>query len=442
MTFIHDMENVATGNLTSEDLTNTAIRIRRKDMGDKVGTTPSARISLTARTETRPRFGKPRRPLTGKYRAQNPILVLALRLLDLLGKFHARRASPLPTNRPIRILVANWAHLGDVVAMLPMLKHLEQDPRIGEIGILVGSWSQCVVSELPFIQRIHCLDHFLLDRGPRSRIGKIYRYFLQQKRVIREIKDSHYDASVDLFTVFPPTHRLLWKARIPTRIGFECTGLGSYLTHPFKWVAGDEYILAKQLRLLEPIFGSDTPRCLAPTYPNFVRSDVRRCGLTPDRKYVVVHIGSGDYRSWPLRSWIELGRALKERGADIVLTGAKGVEAKLAGEVAEKIKAQCVAGMLSWNEFVTVVSNAATLISVDTVTGHIAACFGIPSIILLSGRWGTTFFRPNSSKAVTLTYPVGCSPCYRSTGCASMACVRMTSVQDVLRVFDDIAIGH
>ena len=52
-----------------------------------------------------------------------------------------------------------------------------------------------------------------------------------------------------------------------------------------------------------------------------------------------------------------------------------------------------MAGMLTWNEFVSAVANAAALISVDTVTGHLAACFRTPSIILLSGRWGAKFFR-------------------------------------------------
>jgi ADP-heptose:LPS heptosyltransferase len=396
------------------------------------------RAAEYGRAGSLPRYGKPLPELTGKYRARNPVLVAALTVFDLLGRLHPKRSGLLPADRPIRLLVANWAHLGDVVAILPLLQYLARHPRIEKIGVLVGSWSQCIVSELPFLDKVHYLDHFLLDRGAGSRTEKMRRYFVRQSQVVREIRDSCYDVSIDLFGVFPPTHRLLWKAGIPNRIGFTCTGLGTYLTHPYDWPLDDEYILTKQLALLEPILGDETPTAFPAAYPDFVPTDLREHRLTPDRRYILMHIGVGDFRSWPLENWVELGRALQARGMDLVFTGARGVEAELAEDVAGKLKAQCVAGALSWNEFVTSVANAAAVISVDTVTGHLAACFGIPSIILLSGRWGSKFFRPNNTNALTLTHPVGCTPCYRSRGCAAMACVKLIPAVDVLAAFDQI----
>jgi ADP-heptose:LPS heptosyltransferase len=383
-----------------------------------------------------PSYGKPLREMTGQYRARNPALVAALTFLDLLGRFHPKRESELPSDRPIRILVANWAHLGDVVAILPLLQFLANHPCVGEIGVLIGSWSECIVSGLPFVDKIHCLDHFLLDRGAGSRAKKMRDYFVRQGKVVNEIRNSCYDVSIDLFSVFPSTHRLLWKAEIPMRIGFSSAGLGTYLTHPYRWPTDDEYILARQLKLLEPIFGNRTPKALPSTYPNFVPSSSPDKRLTPDRKYVLMHMGSGDFRSWPIANWLELGRKLQERGRDIVFTGAKGHEADIANAVARQLGAQSVAGTLSWNEFVTSVANAAAVISVDTVTGHLAACFSIPSIIFLSGRWGSVFFRPNNPKAVTLTFPVGCAPCWRSAGCESMACVKYIATDEVLSSFD------
>ena len=380
-----------------------------------------------------PRYGEPLRAMTGKYRARNPALVMALKFFDLLGKLHPKRGGQLPGDRPLRVLIANWAHLGDVVAMLPLLQFLADQSRIGEIGVLVGSWSRCVVSELPFIDKIHCLDHFLLDRAMGSRAEKIWNFFAHQSTVVNEIRDSFYDVSIDLFTVFPPTHRLLWKAGIPVRVGFSCAGLGSYLTHPVEWTTDDEYVLTKQLRLLRPIFGAETPKALSATYPGFVPSTLADSRLTPNRRYVLMHMGPGDYRSWPMSNWLALGRALKARGRDMVFTGAKGSEAAMASQVATELGAQCVAGMLTWSEFVTSVANAAVVISVDTVTGHLAA------ITLLSGRWGEKFFRPNSDNAVTLTHPVGCSPCHRSAGCAEMACVKNVSTEEILSVFDRIS---
>jgi ADP-heptose:LPS heptosyltransferase len=389
-------------------------------------------------TTSLPRYGKKRREMTGKYRARNPALVAALMFFDLLGLLHPRRKGRLPVDRPIRILICNWAHLGDVVAILPLLQFLSDHPRVGKIGVLVGSWSAAVVSDLTFIDKVHYLDHFLLDRTEKTKFEKMRTYFARQREVVREIRDYSYDASVDLFPVVPATHRLTWKAGVPVRIGFYSAGLGTYLTHPFGWARGDEHILTRQLRLLRPIFGTDTPETLPALYPGFVRSILADRSLTPDRRYVLMHMGVGDYRSWPLANWLELGRALKQRGRDVVFTGAKGRETEMAADVAKQIGAQSVAGRLSWNEFVNCVANAAVVISVDTVTGHLAACFGIPSIIVLSGRWGTRFFRPNNVNAITLTHPVGCAPCYRSTGCPAMACIQYISVAEVLSVFEEI----
>src|SRR5579862_4599084 len=224
----------------------------------------------TSPTASLPRYGKQRREMTGKYRARNPALVAALTFFDLVGSVHPRRAVDLPVDRPIRILICNWAHLGDVVAILPLLQLLSGHPRIGKIGLLVGSWSACVVSEIPFIDKVHYLDHFLLDRAEKTRFEKIRDYLARQRAVVGELRDYGYDASLDLFPVVPSTHRMTWKARIPVRIGFYSGGLGTYLTHAFRWPPGDEYILTKQLQLLRPILGTDTPVALPAAYPRFL----------------------------------------------------------------------------------------------------------------------------------------------------------------------------
>ena len=385
-------------------------------------------------------YGEPLRPMTGIYRTRNPALVAFLRLSDYLGRLRPKRKTELSPDRRIRILIANWAHLGDVIVTLPLLKYLAGHPRVESVSLLVGSWSRGIASSLPFIKKVHYLDHFFLDRGADSKLRKLSRYFFDQMRIVREIRDCHYDISVDLVSVFPATHRLLWKAEIPTRIGFSCTGYGAYLTHRIGWSTADEHVLAKLLRLFEPLFGDQTPSMLQAAYPDFIPSDLSGKRLPDDRNYVLMHMGSGDYRSWPTENWLELGRALQEQGRHIVFTGSKGTEADMAERIAKQLGAKSVAGALSWNEFVTCVANAAALISVDTVTGHLAACFATPSLILLSGRWGLNFFRPNSEKAITITYPVGCTPCYRSFGCETMACVRYITVADVLAKFNELQI--
>jgi ADP-heptose:LPS heptosyltransferase len=382
-------------------------------------------------------FGAPLPEMTGIYKARNPILVYALRLFDLVGRLHSRRHGDLPTNRPLRVLVANWGHLGDVVTILPLLEFLKSHPRVAKLGVLVGSWSKPVVEGIKDIDRVHVLDHWLMTRAKESRVRKFAAYRRRRRQVISEIMGEGYDLSVDLFATFPSTHRVMWQARIPARTGFASSGLGPYLTHPQQWDQKDEYILTKQLKLLDGLIGN-LPPALAPVYPDFHQAPSAVARLDGIDQFLVMHLGPGDIKAWVFERWVALGHALRERGWSLVLTGARGAEAENARVLADRLPVLNLAGALSWLEFATVISKAAAVISVDTVTGHLAACFDVPAIVLMTGRTCSQLWRPNRPNVRALMHRVACAPCHRSKGCEAMACVRMISVEDVLSSLDDL----
>jgi ADP-heptose:LPS heptosyltransferase len=389
-------------------------------------------------SEQGPRFfGKPLREMTGHYKARNPFLVAALRFFDGIARLHPRRKGSLPTDRPLRVLVANWGHLGDVVTILPLLQFLKAHSRVARLGVLIGSWSEPVVAGIDCVDRIHILDNWLMTRSQGSRFGKFFAYQARRRQVIADIKEEGYDFSIGLFSTFPSTHRIMWQADISVRTGFTSSGLGPYLTHPQRWEEKDEYILTKQLKLLEGFF-ADLPRTLRPVYPGFRTQNSALARLGDSERFLVMHIGSGDLRAWPREQWITLGLALAQRGWPMVLTGAMGAEAENARILADRLPVQNLAGELSWSEFVTVISKASAVISVDTVAGHLAACFNVPAVVLMTGRTPSLLWRPNRPNIRALMHPVGCAPCHRSRGCDAMACVRMIKVEDVLAKLDEL----
>ena len=75
-------------------------------------------------------FGEPLPEMTGPYRARNPRLVAMFRTLDLFGHILPKWRRALPTDRPLRVLVANWGHIGDVITVLPLLKFIEHHPNV------------------------------------------------------------------------------------------------------------------------------------------------------------------------------------------------------------------------------------------------------------------------------------------------------------------------
>ena len=378
------------------------------------------------------RFGKRRREMTGSYRARNPMLIGALIAADGIAKLLAKREKEEFGNRPLRILIANWGHLGDVVAILPLLKFLETHPRVQELGVLVGSWSRQVLESSDIAARIHVADHWALDRSNKSAFHKFKNYVARYPSLVNELSQCHYDMSIDTFSSFPSTHGITWSASIPRRVGFQSGGLGPCLTDPFEWIPDDRSMLSHQLELLEPLLGESHPKSLPASYPGFWSKARKHMSDVGTKPYIVIHMGPQDTRGWVPERWLSIAAALKDQGYDIVATGGPGKESEVARALRDKISFRDLTGRLSWGQFVATLANATAIVSVDSVTGHVAACFGVPTVILAAGRQRINLWRPNNSDAVMLTHPVACAPCHRTNGCAAMACVRRIESSDVL----------
>ena len=84
-----------------------------------------------------------------------------------------------------------------------------------------------------------------------------------------------------------------------------------------------------------------------------------------------------------------------------------------------------------WETFVSWIQGAKLLISVDSVAGHVAAAFQVPTVVLFCGMSSISEWRPQNPRAEVLMHPVPCAPCYLKKGCASMACIRRISVDAV-----------
>ena len=400
-------------------------------MGQGNGTVISA-VGTSQRNGSNTRFAKRRREMTGPYRARNPVLVGALFTADGIAKLLANREKEEFRDRPLRVLIANWGHLGDVVAILPLLKFLETHPRVQELGILIGSWSRQVLESSDIAARIHIADHWALDRSNQPAFRKFKKYVARYRSLVDELSECHYDMSIDTFSSFPSTHGITWRASIPRRVGFTSGGLGTCLTDPFDWFPRDQFMLDYQLKLLGPLLGERPPKSLPPSYPGFhsaLPKQLEQLGGTP---YIVVHMGPQDIRGWVPDRWVSLVAVLKDRGYEIVATGGPGRESEVARALGDKMPVRDLTGRLSWRHFVATVANATAVVTVNSVTGHLAACFGVPAVILTAGRQRIDLWRPQNTNAATLTHPVNCAPCHRTNGCGAMACVRLIETTDVL----------
>lgn len=371
-------------------------------------------------------------PLRGKYLVRNRLLYNLLRSVDAIL---ASRRTDVPVKAPRRLLLANLAHLGDVLHATGVLPALHRAFPGIEIGFLAGSWSRPVLDGHPRLCRVHWFDHAWLNRSEAGRTTRLLRHLRTRREALAGIRAAGYDVAIDLYPHFPNAGPLLHAAGVPVRIGHTSGGFGPLLTHPHDWSLSDRHVtdyhvdLLRALPLPEAIDGplpADLPAMHTP-----VPSD------SPGG-YIQLHPGSGNaIKDWPEASWRELAETLAMRGHPLVFTGNGAREQHLCGRLSAALPAcRDYSGRLSWPQFVAVVRGARVLIGVDSIAGHLAAALGTPCVVVSTGITGPTLWRPVGPSVRVLRHPVGCMPCWRSRGCTDMACVRQVSVAEVAAAID------
>ena len=379
-------------------------------------------------------------PLLGKYLIQNRAANLFIKITDavlaLCLSFPKRKFEI--SRSPRRILLANSAHMGDVLIMTSILPVLKEAFPDTEIGVLIGSWSLPIVKNLSEIERIHIVDHWKLNRANIPFRRKFQIFWKTRSAALKEIKATGYDVAIDLYCHFPNFIPLLWQARVPVRIGYTSGGFGPMLTHPRVWLNLDQHVSAYHSNLLQTLH-IDKSRCRELHYKLSSSNiepgvDVLEKTAADSSDYIVVHMGTGEAkREWPLSKWKVLSQELSEKGYSLVFTGIGTKEAENASKVSGGLLHSVnVCGKLSWDDFLSVIKKARLVICVESLAGHIAAAMDTDCVAIWSGMANHHHWRPLSASARVLLNPVPCAPCYRSRGCTTMDCVRDLQPQKVL----------
>lgn len=384
-------------------------------------------------------FATPRPEMRGRYLIRHPLKAAAISAIDatlaLVVSHNDRAASPIK-----RILVANWAHLGDVIISLGVLSALRRRYPEAMIGMLVGSWGRPAVAGTGLADHLHVVDHWRLDRSGRTKAEKRARYRETRAAALEEIVAIGYDVAIDLFPFFPPTHPLFRRAGIPVRVGFDSGGLGPLLTRPVAWRDDDRPMADRYRDLLDMI---EPARPYAPVE---LRPQGDPAGLAPQPEalvdahpYIVLHPGAGvSFKDWGVDRWDALIDQLSDTrpGFSLVLTGAGASEKALTQSLAQRHRNVIdMAGRVDWDGFVGIVARASLVVCPDTVTGHVAALFDTPVISLFTGTNKPGQWKPYSDQAHVIVQPVACAPCNRP-GCTVMACIRDTGVDEVMAAVD------
>jgi ADP-heptose:LPS heptosyltransferase len=251
---------------------------------------------------------------------------LLFRSLDaVLLALSALLRRPNPTCPVRRVLIANGAHLGDVVLSTAVLTVTKAAFPSARIGMVVGSWADSAVQKHPLLDWVHHLDHWRMYRAALPLKAKIAAWWRTRQLALSEIRTIKYDVAVDLYFYFPNSIALIWQAGIPHRIGYTSAGLGPLLTRglDIDMATNRSSIVELNLDLIRQIPGIGTLRTdLA--VPNIPRVAVKVETIVGTEDYTVLHIGSSSaLKDWPQSCWVVLARLMLAQGCRLVLTGTR-----------------------------------------------------------------------------------------------------------------------
>jgi ADP-heptose:LPS heptosyltransferase len=402
-------------------------------------------------TSRRPRAPQ-RSPLHGRYLVRNRLWRWWLRCADTILSLRRGHdaAVPLPA-MPTRILLCVGGHLGDAVLATAVVSDLQRALPGVAIGVASGTWNRAILEGHPKVQWFHGVDHWKLNRAMRSFPRRWLAHWRSRRVAVRQIGAIGYDLAIDLYPYYPNFAPVLAMAGVPRRVGYDSGGYGPLYTAPIPWepertVIDDHRALLREALPTVPVSvtfaGLELPRIPAET-PLRVREKLGATGLTP-RAYVVIHVGAGlSHKQWPVPHWTAIAGEIRARQVAVVLTGAGAAERRTADHIQQDVPTAINAvDRLSWDEFRWILANARVVLSADTVAAHVAAAEGIPSVAIVSGiepqgRWAVP-----SPDRILLTHQVPCAPCFRSTGCGEMLCVRGVAPAELLRVVEPYLTGN
>ncbi len=333
----------------------------------------------------------------------------------------------------ILVRAPNW--VGDVVMSTPGLRALRAARPDARISVQARAPHLELLAGSPDVDALLPLESY--HRGARA--------MLAEARRMRSA--TRYDLGICIPDSYSSA-LLMRMAGVARVCGFEGRGRGALLhtavVRPAQWrsggagrdlVARERFVLALLEAIGCPPQGEAlrlvvTPEERAALAAVLIASDLAAdtrpwVGLAPGAGY-------GPAKLWPAESFAAVGDALAEAGARVILIGAPA-ERGVAGAVAAAMRGPCVdlVGRLGLGASKALVSRLALLICNDAGARHIAAAFGVPSLVFF-GPTSVAKTDCNLEHVSVFERDEPCRPCYRRTCPIEHPCLRGIAPSQVI----------
>ena len=337
-----------------------------------------------------------------------------------------------------RILIVHTDRLGDVLLSTPVIKALRQKFPQAYISMMVSPYTKEVLEGNPALDEI-----ITFDKDAKNSQG--WWVTLKFAMGLRKKK-------FDLAIVLHPTNRmhlLTFLSGIPKRLGYN-RKLSFLLTDRIKHTKqyGQKHESEYALDLIrylgiDPI-DKNLFMPIKQESEKWVEALFNQVGIKDSDRLLVIHpTASCRSRIWPGERFAEVANKLAgQHGFKVIIvSGPKDIQK--ANEVVKNMRTPALnlSGKTSVSQLASLLRRSQLFISTDSGPMHVASALGVPVITIFGRsqaglspqRWG-----PLGEKSRILHKTVGCTICLAHNCQKDFACLKATTVEDVLSAAESI----
>ncbi len=277
----------------------------------------------------------------------------------------------------MRILLVKLSSLGDVVHNLPVASDIRRAFPDATIDWVTEAQYAPLVALHPAIHAVFPV-HLRALKKAWWQPSRWSLFFDDKARLAAQ----RYDAIIDTQGLVKSALVARW-ANGPIA-GFDRTSVREpFATHWYRQifaVAREQHAVVRNRALAAGVLKMDvTPAC---DYGLVIPASApTKQGQAIAKPYVVLmHATSRPDKTWPVASWVTLGRALNDRGWQVVLLSGNVDEHRRSGEIAAGLANARAVEAMPLNDVAVLLAGAHAVVGVDTGLAHLAVALNRPTV--------------------------------------------------------------
>ncbi|MCM8791800.1 MAG: lipopolysaccharide heptosyltransferase II [Candidatus Omnitrophica bacterium] len=336
-----------------------------------------------------------------------------------------------------RILIVRTDKIGDVVLSTPVIKTIRENYPSSFIAMMVSPYTRELLEGNPYLDEVIVYDKEKKHKG-----------WLGSMHFSRELKKKKFELAI----ILHPTNRVhlvTFFAGIPKRVGYN-KKLGFLLTDrlPHTKHLGEKHESEYNLDVIRYLGIKNISKELyipiKREAQNFIEELFKKEGITEEDRILAIHPSATcPSKRWPPERFAEVADRLIEKYnfKVFIVAGIKDKEISKMVLKNMKYKAIDLAGKLSLSQLVSLLRKCQLFISNDSGPVHISSAIGVPVVSIFGRnqrglsplRWG-----PLGKYSRVIHKEVGCRECLAHKCIKGFLCLKVISVEDVLRVTEEI----